>query len=174
MLVYVLFLDEPQIMNADYNRLFQEVKRYPLKTSYKSCIPCNVYVWQNGNEREFSDLRDTNPEVTISLFDDALARSFIKTHFQQDVVDAFDTLTDETNRRDLSLYCILYHNGGISFNPQIFLKNGFKLIALTESEFFTQTTHLPAAPGCIMVTPDMISVLPKNEIILSFLLIPMI
>ena len=154
-------------MNADYNRLVQEVKQYPLKKSYKSCIPCNVYVWENGNEREFSELKDTNPEVTITLFDDTLARSFIKTHFQQDVVDAFDTLLDETNRRDLSMYCILYQNGGISLNPRIFLKNGFKLVALTESEFFNQTTQLPAAPGCIMVTLDMISVLPKNEIMLS-------
>ena len=154
-------------MNADYNRLVQEVKPYPLKTSYKSCIPCNLYIWDNGNERQMKDLQNANPEITLSIIDDTIARTFIKTHFQQEVIDAFDTLLDETNRKDLSLYCILYHNGGISLNPRIFLKNGFKLLALTENEFFAQTLHLPAAPGCMMVTLDMISVLPKNEIMLS-------
>jgi hypothetical protein len=149
-------------MNVDYNRLVQEVKPYPLKKSYMSCIPCNVYIWDDGNEREIAEIRDTNPEVTITVFDDITARVFIKTHFQKDVIDAFDTLLDEKNRKDLSLYCILYHNGGMSLDSRIFLKNGFKLIALTESEFFNQAPHLPAAPGSIMVSLDMIGVLPKN------------
>jgi predicted GH43/DUF377 family glycosyl hydrolase len=154
-------------MNVDYNTLVQEVKPYPLKKSYLSCIPCNVYIWDDGNKREIEEIRDTNPEVTITVFDDITARVFIKTHFQKDVIDAFDTLLDEKNRKDLSLYCILYHNGGMSLDSRIFLKNGFKLIALTESEFFNQAPHLPAAPGSIMVSLDMIGVLPKNEIMLS-------
>ena len=154
-------------MNNDYNRLVQEVKQYPLKKSYKSCIPRNVHIWDSGNEREITEIIDANPEVAINLVNDLTARQFIKANFQTDVVDAFDTLMDESNRRDLSLYCILYHNGGISMNPRTFLKNGFKLIALTETECFTQTTNLPAAPGCFMVTLDIISVLPKNEIMLS-------
>ena len=166
-LVYVFFLDDYQIMNNDYNRLIQEVKQYPLKKSYKSCIPCNVHIWDSGNEREITEIRDANPEVAINLVNDITARQFIKANFQTDVVDAFDTLMDESNRRDLALYCILYHNGGISMNSRTFLKNGFKLVALTEVEFFTQTTNLPAAPRCIMVTLDLISVLPKNEIMLS-------
>tara|TARA_B100000886_G_C20380146_1_gene473566 strand:- start:313 stop:1008 length:696 start_codon:yes stop_codon:yes gene_type:complete len=54
-----------------------------------------------------------NPEFKYIFFDDRDCREFIRTHFAQDVVFAFDTLKPGAFKADLFRYCYLFINGGV-------------------------------------------------------------
>ena len=54
-----------------------------------------------------------NPMYEYKFFDDVDCRKFIREYFENDVVEAFDTLLPGAFKADLFRYCYLYIHGGV-------------------------------------------------------------
>ena len=71
--------------------------------SNKAKIPSDVY----ENVRRYA------PEYTHFILDDSEGAEFINTHFSDEVLKVFKTLTLGAHKADLLRYCLLYINGGV-------------------------------------------------------------
>jgi mannosyltransferase OCH1-like enzyme len=107
-------------------------------------IPLNLYqTWSTLNlppkmKENVEQLKMDNPEFTHYLYDDAMCRDFIKTHFNKDVLYTFDKLQPGAYKADLFRYCILYINGGIYLDIKYKCINKFKLMYLTNNEYYVR------------------------------------
>jgi mannosyltransferase OCH1-like enzyme len=79
-----------------------------------------------------------NPEFNHHLYDDDDCREFIKNNFNDDVLNAYDSLIPGAYKADLWRYCILYKKGGIYLDIKYKCYNNFKLINLTDNEYFVR------------------------------------
>jgi mannosyltransferase OCH1-like enzyme len=117
---------------------------YELKEKYTSIIPLKLYTnWHTKNlppimNKNYEFLKTSNPEFEHYLFDENDCRNFIKEHFKKDVLNAYDKLLPCAYKCDLWRYCVLYINGGIYLDIKFSCTNNFKLIALTEKEYFVR------------------------------------
>ena len=102
-------------------------------------------------------LRRENPEFEYHIYDDAMCRKFIKTHFDEDVVFAFDKLKPGAYKADLWRYCALYIHGGIYIDIKMKCVNGFRLVQLTDKEYWVKDCSPAGIYQAIMVC------LPNNE-----------
>jgi len=102
-----------------------------------------------------------NPEFDVYLFDDSDCASFIKDNFIEDVLDAFNTLIPGAYKADLWRYCILYVYGGIYLDIKYQCVNNFKLIELTDKEYFVTDRPDKSIYNGLMVT------MPKNDFLLK-------
>jgi mannosyltransferase OCH1-like enzyme len=116
---------------------------YDIEEKMKSAvIPFNIFqTWCDKKlppkMRECVDrLKSQNPEFTHHLYDDNDCRNFIKTNFDSDVLESYDTLIPGAYKADLWRYCVLYKYGGIYLDIKYKCENGFKLIELTDKEYF--------------------------------------
>lgn len=62
---------------------------------------------------------ELNPEYEYVFFDDTDCRKFIKAHFPQKILDAYDILVPGAFKSDLFRYCYLYKNGGCYFDCKL-------------------------------------------------------
>jgi mannosyltransferase OCH1-like enzyme len=106
-------------------------------------------------------LKMQNPEFEHFLFDDNDCREFIKTNFSDDVLFAFDSLIPGAYKSDLWRYCVLYIHGGIYLDIKYHCFNGFKLLFLTDKEYFVKDRPEYCIYNAFMVT------FPENEIMLK-------
>ena len=83
-------------------------------------------------------LKSHNPEFSYQLFDDNDCREFIAANFDCCVLDAFDRLIPGAYKADLWRYCVLYIRGGIYLDIKYYCINEFKLIELTDKEYFVR------------------------------------
>ena len=84
----------------------------------KDRIPKIIYKSGPGKPAEivqklFDKTLRKNPGFRIKYYDDKKCRKFIMENYQQDVVDAFDSLKPGAYKADLFRYCILYKKGGV-------------------------------------------------------------
>lgn len=113
---------------------------YPTKSHYNNIIPLNIFqTWHSKNlppimSKNVEFIKQSNPAFNYMFFDDADCREFIKTNFNVNVLNAFDTLIPGAYKADLWRYCVLYINGGIYLDIKYMPINGFKFISLTEKE----------------------------------------
>jgi mannosyltransferase OCH1-like enzyme len=113
---------------------------YPIKSRYDLVIPQDIYqTWQSKMIpplmfKAISKIKKHNPMFKYHLYDDNNCREFIKAHFREDVVDAYDRLIPGAYKADLWRYCILFIKGGIYLDIKYAPLNGFKFINLCESE----------------------------------------
>jgi len=87
-------------------------------------------------QENLNKFKKDNPEFEHHLYDESMCRAFIKTHFDKNVLNAFDGLKPLAYKADLWRYCVLYINGGIYLDIKFKCENGFKLIELTDKEYF--------------------------------------
>lgn len=106
---------------------------------YLDIIPKNVKfrtiplcLYQSHN----STIQKTNNEFKYNLFGIKSSRHFISTHFDKDVLFAFDNLVPISYKIDLWKYCALYQTGGIYLSPKYVTFNDFRLINLTDNEYW--------------------------------------
>jgi len=105
-------------------------------------IPKNIFqTWNTLTiplkmQEAVNKLKFDHPDFTYYLYDDAMCRDFIKTHFDKKVVDAFDTLIPGAYKADLWRYCILYIKGGIYLDIKYECVAGFSLNQLLDREYF--------------------------------------
>lgn len=109
-----------------------------------SIIPLNLFqTWYTLNlppkmRENVEILKKQNPEFTHYLYDDAMCRKFIEYNFDEDVVYAFDKLKPGAFKADLWRYCVLYIKGGIYLDIKYHCINNFKLINLTDKEYWVK------------------------------------
>ncbi len=145
-----------------YNSLF---KPFVLKLSYNNIIPLQLYTcWHTKNlpplmKENFNFLVESNPKITFHLYDENECREFIKTHFDPDVLCAYDALIPCSYKSDLWRYCVLFINGGIYMDIKYKCVNGFKFISLTEQEYFVRDRP----ENCVYTA--LIVALPRNEVL---------
>lgn len=113
---------------------------YPLKSNYNIIIPTNIFqTWHSKilpplMTQSIIKIKSLNPNFNYFLYDDNECREFIKLHFRQDVLMAYDNLIPGAYKADLWRYCVLFIQGGIYLDIKYTPLNGFKFINLTESE----------------------------------------
>ena len=85
-------------------------------------------------------LRETNPEFEVIVYNNEMAREYIKTHFSGgdggdggEVLHAYDTLIPFAFKSDLFRYCVVYKEGGIYLDIKFEPINGFKLLGLVKN-----------------------------------------
>lgn len=85
------------------------------------------------------------PDANYVRYDNDSLRAFIVEHYEQSVVDAYDSLRSYSNKADLGRYCILYAIGGWYFDIAIRLHSPVQLgeqidfLAFREIQKFTGT-----------------------------------
>jgi len=137
-------------------------------TVISSIIPLNIFqTWYTLDlpakmKENVDKLKQENPEFTFYLYDDRMCRDFIQTHFDKDVVWAFDKLKPGAYKADLWRYCVLYIHGGVYLDIKMKSINKFKLIRLTEREYFPQDRFCDNTYG---IWQGLLVCLPKNEVL---------
>jgi mannosyltransferase OCH1-like enzyme len=104
-------------------------------------------------------LKIQNPEFKHFLYDTAMCREFIKNNFNEDVLYTFDKLNPCAFKADLWRYCVLYIHGGIYLDIKYECVNNFKLINLTDKEYYVKDRHYKGMTG---IYNALISSKPKN------------
>jgi hypothetical protein len=105
-------------------------------------IPANIFqTWhtkllQPKMFYSISFIKRQNPNFKYYLFDDNNCREFIKKHFDNEVLNAFDTLIPGAYKADLWRYCVLYIHGGIYLDIKYIPVNGYKFYNLLFKEHF--------------------------------------
>ena len=138
----------PKINNImEVHNVKNKIKvKYPTKSNYNCVIPLNIFqTWHSKllpirMSRNIVSLRKNNPKFKYYLFDDKDCEQFIKNNFDQNVLNAFNSLVPGAYKADLWRYCILYKKGGIYLDIKYGHLNHFKLINLTESEHWVLDT----------------------------------
>ena len=116
----------------------------PFQNTSHSVIPLKIFYTYKTRDvpQEVNDLIDRvkseNPEFEYYLFDDNDCRDFIEEHFDEYVVDAYDTLIPGAFKADLWRLCVLYIHGGIYMDLKIKNVEGVKLISFTDKEYFVR------------------------------------
>jgi len=127
--------------NHTANIVEKKIYQPPL---FNSIIPLNIFqTWHTLNlspkmKETVENLKFQNPEFTHYLYDDIMCRDFISKHFDKDVLYTFDRLKPGAYKADLWRYCILYIKGGIYLDIKYNCVNGFKLIELTDKEYYVR------------------------------------
>ena len=146
----------------NYNKL---IKPFIFKRDYNSIIPLHLYTcWHIKDlpplmKANYDNLVATNPRITFHLYDEPECREFIRTHFNPDVLDAYDSLIPCSYKSDLWRFCVLFINGGIYMDIKYRCVNGFKFLDLTEKEYFVRDHNVNDTYTALIVT------LPGNQIL---------
>jgi len=137
----------------------QKSKRIIPLNIFQTYHTMNVPIYMKNN---IFKLRRENPEFKYYLFDDAMCRKFIKNHFDNNVVNAFDALKPGAYKADLWRYCILYIYGGIYMDIKFGCEQNFKLINLLDKEYYVRDR---CASGRTGIYQAFLVSLPKNPIL---------
>jgi len=115
-----------------------------LREGFESSIPLHIYqTWHNKElDTKMQECVDTlillNSEFEHHLYDDSDCADFIKHNFDVDVYLSYNSLLPGAYKADLWRYCVLYKNGGIYIDIKYCNTYDFKLISLTDSEYFVK------------------------------------
>ena len=140
---------------------------YPIKKYYNSIIPLNIYqTWHTKNLpplmlQNMENIKQNNPKFNYQLFDDNDCYKFIKNNFDENVLNAYNSLIPGAYKADLWRYCILYIKGGIYLDIKYGSLNNFKFINMTEKEHFVLDANKNGIYNALLVT------LPLNQILLK-------
>jgi mannosyltransferase OCH1-like enzyme len=135
-------------------------------TEYKIQIPANIFqTWESKRLpplmfNAIKKIRRYNPRFNYHLYDDNECREFITNNFDNDVLNAYDTLIPGAYKADLWRYCILYKKGGIYLDIKYVPTNGFRFVNLLEREHFVLDIDNNGVYNALMVCK------PGNEILL--------
>jgi mannosyltransferase OCH1-like enzyme len=138
-----------------------------------SIIPLNIYqFWYRPElplniKNNIEILKKQNPEFNYVLFNDEMCRIFIKNNFDKNVLYAYDKLKPGKYKSELWRYCILYINGGIYLNINYKLIHNFKLIQLTDNEYYVNNKNYGTLWNGIY--NGLIISLPYNYILLNMI-----
>jgi mannosyltransferase OCH1-like enzyme len=140
---------------------------FQLKETYNSIIPLHLYTcWHTKDlpplmKANYDLLVQGNPKIEFHLYDQEDCRKFIQDNFENEVVEAYDSLIPCSYKSDLWRFCVLYIKGGIYMDIKYQCANGFKFISLTESEHFVRDRPNHYVYTALIVTK------PNNQIMLN-------
>ena len=133
-----------------------------------SIIPLNIFQTYNTLDlppkmkKNIEILKNHNPEFIHYLYDDNMCRQFISENFDKDVLYTFDKLKSGAYKADLWRYCILYIKGGIYLDIKFSCINNFKLIELTDKEYWVKDLSCVNIQG---IYNDLLVCMPNNKIL---------
>ena len=144
---------------------------YLMEPNPAPVIPLDIYqTWHTKDlppkMRECVEtLKKQNPEFQHHLYDEAECYQFIKDNFDPEVAEAYDALIPKSYKSDLWRFCVLYKRGGIYLDIKYYGVNGFKLINLTDKEYFVYDSTCSTMDGKKVdgVYTAIIVALPGNE-----------
>lgn len=127
----------------------REIKDYmslmkPFVFPSTSIIPCHLYTCWHTKElpplmqQNFDTIVRENPEMQVHLYDENECRQFIEQYFDTSIVQTYDALIPCSYKADLWRFCVLYIHGGIYMDIKYKPMNGFRLIGLTDKEYFVR------------------------------------
>jgi len=157
-----------KILKEKEDTVYQTItKSLNLNNNYNSVIPLKIY--QTWHSKELppimnncvNELKYINPEFEHYLYDEKECQDFIKNNFQEEVLNAYNKLIPQAFKSDLWRYCVLYINGGIYLDVKFRCVNGFKLISLTEKEYFVMDLDKFGVYNALICSK------PKNLILLN-------
>jgi mannosyltransferase OCH1-like enzyme len=125
----------------------QKNSGYIPKKDIISTIPLHLYTcWHTKDlpplmKENHDKMIELNKEIEFHLYDEAECKEFIKSHFNEDVLYAYESLVPSAYKADLWRYCVLYIHGGIYMDIKFKCINHFKLIELTDKEYFVKDIH---------------------------------
>lgn len=145
-MIVLLWIDTRDVLNKGTSiQVIHPYDSHPEKKAQqltKAVIPLHIYqTWHTKRlplkmKECVERLQKENPEFSHHLFDDAECRKYIQTHFDKDVVDAYDRLIPGAYKADLWRYCVLYKDGGIYMDIKLQCEPNFKLLELVDKEHF--------------------------------------
>ena len=86
----------------------------------------------------FENISRENPDFECKIYDKNGCIQFLENHFDEDVRDAYKKIIPGAFKADLMRYCILYEKGGIYLDAKMRPINGFKLMEVTDKEYFVR------------------------------------
>jgi FkbM family methyltransferase len=143
--------------------------------SNNSVIPLKIFqTWNTKILPEkmqivVDDLKTKNSEFEYFLFDDNDCEEFIKNNFGEDVLHSYNTLIPGAYKADLWRCCVLYIYGGIYLDIKYQCVNDFKLITLTDKEYFVtdELRNYISGPYKGIIWNGLMITKPKNEKLLK-------
>lgn len=109
-------------------------------------------------------LRLENPDFQYCFYSDEDCRSFIASHFEPEVLFAFDHLRPGAFRADLFRYCVLYVHGGVYLDIKFECVSNFKLRYLCAGES-VYVLDRDVARGTAGVYQGLLASLPLNPVL---------
>jgi hypothetical protein len=160
-----------QIENIKKQKEFQKAdnkycKNIHNKTSNKkiySVIPLNIFQFWHDVElpvqikKNIDIIKLQNPEFTHYLYDISMCIDFLKNNFHEDVLYTFDKFASYKHKMYLWSFCVLYIYGGIFIDAKYISYNGFKLLELTNKEYYCKEEN--------NINADLLVFLPNNEVL---------
>ena len=152
-----------QQQNIQQSNIKQSIIQQPIYSK----IPLNIFqTWHTLDlpplmKQNLEKLKVDNSEFIHYLYDDAMCRNFLKNNFDEDVLYTFDKLKPGAYKADLWRYCILYKYGGIYLDIKYYCINGFKLINLTDKEYYVRDRENNYEIG---IYQALLSCYPNNKI----------
>lgn len=158
------------IMNTFINKLQIDfnIKNIRKKEKNINKIPKNIYqTFLSSNlPDEIKQIIDNNKKMcsdyNFIFYDDNDCELFIKNNFDENVYKAYMSINSVYGamKADFFRYCILYKKGGIYLDIKFQCENNFKLIELTDKEYFV--LDRPYAAHNINIKNELIMVNDKN------------
>jgi len=115
-------------------------------------------------------IQRNNPELEYFLFDNNECVNFIKAHFSDEVVDAYNTLLPGAYKADLWRYCVMYIHGGVYLDVKYQCMDGFKFIDIMDREHFVLERPYYWKPGKYGIYNALIIAKPGNILLLDAIL----
>lgn len=135
-------------------------------------IPLKIFQTYGNLTQEMKDCMDeikaSNPEFEHFFFNDQQCYDFIKDNFEEDVLNAYNSLKPKTYKADLWRYCVLYINGGVYLDIPSRPVNNFKFINFIDKDYFVRDTPLTVKKNKYFpVYNGLMICKPKNDILLK-------
>lgn len=136
----IIELNSSKTSNCSYNIETKTILTYNI-INYQQKIPKKII--QTNKTKDVSNIIQynsiksfelLNPEYEYLFFDDVDCRSFIKTNFDVNVVEAYDILIPGAFKADLFRYCYLYKYGGCYFDYKIIARCPLRNIIKSDDE----------------------------------------
>lgn len=126
-------------------------------------IPLNIFQFWHDVElpveikKNMDIIKTQNPEFTHYVYDISMCIDFLKNNFDEDVLYTFDKLLSYKHKMYLWCFCVLYIYGGIFIDSKYICCSGFKLLELTDKEYYCKEEN--------NINLDLLVCLPNNYIL---------
>ena len=99
-------------------------------------------------KNNFENIENENPGFKCEMYDKNDCIQFLEDYFEEDVQKAYNKIIPGAFKADLMRYCILYEKGGIYLDAKMKPINGFKLVDVTNKEYFVRDFNTTGGGVC--------------------------
>ena len=142
--IFMVYKNNSQVDISTIIKTKQIVKHKYKPPSYPKTTIVPKKLFQTWHSKDLPEkmreniinIQKQNPELEYFLFDDNDCVDFIGTHFDNDVLDAYNKLIPGAYKADLWRYCVMYIDGGVYLDIKYQCVDGFKFIDIMDREHF--------------------------------------